>query len=113
MNRKANRSHKSSQWAHNVETTLIQRPDVESMLFQYFVSAGLFSSTIWQKTYQVCPVSLTHCRLNELSHTIYWKILIMPPTLINVGGHIASGLSVRSLRSFIHYVRLFVTLSGA
>ena len=26
--------------------------------------------------YHVCLVTLTHCRLNRLSHTIYWKRLI-------------------------------------
>ena len=36
----------------------------------------LYNTYVWQKIYQVYPVLLTHCRLNELAHTIYWKILL-------------------------------------
>ena len=35
--------------------------------------------------FQSVQIKLTHCRLNELPHTIYWKILI---SILGMSGHV-------------------------
>ena len=54
----------------------------------------------WQKIYHVYTVLLTHCRLNEISHTIYWKLLIL---ILGISGSViyileASNFNYRYIR---------------
>ena len=60
---------------------------------------------------------IMHCYIQKyhitMSFSLLFSVVFIPPTLKKVGGHIASGLSVRSLRLFVMFVCSFITLSGA
>ena len=74
-----------------INATLYKRHDVSTLIrrcINVMCSMGSYSERkqIQLLHLKVYPFPLTHCRLNELSHTIYWKLLLL---ILGMSGYVA------------------------